>query len=78
MKSWLDDGLWLGAKGRALRPEDVMILVDARGELAQLLVARLYAGGAGRRRRPPAPRRAAGGAGPARRGPLRASARRRP
>ena len=45
VKRWLDDGLWLGAKGRALRPEDVMILVKRRGELAQLLVARLYAEG---------------------------------
>ena len=45
VKRWLDEGLWLGAKGRALRPEDVMILVKRRGELAQLLVARLYAEG---------------------------------
>jgi ATP-dependent helicase/nuclease subunit A len=49
VKRWLDakehGGLWLGAKGRALRPEDVMILVKRRGELAQLLVARLYAEG---------------------------------
>jgi ATP-dependent helicase/nuclease subunit A len=45
VRAWLDDGLMLESKGRALRPEDVMILVKRRGELAQLLVARLYAEG---------------------------------
>lgn len=45
VKAWLDGGLTLESKGRALRPEDVMILVKRRGELAQLLVARLYAEG---------------------------------
>ena len=49
VKQWLrppeDGGMVLGAKGRRLRPEDVMILVKRRGELAQLLVARLYAEG---------------------------------
>jgi len=45
IKAWLDDGLMLESKGRPLRPEDVMILVKRRGELAQLLVARLYAEG---------------------------------
>ncbi|RDE06245.1 double-strand break repair helicase AddA [Sphingomonas aracearum] len=47
VKAWLDpaDPLILGSKGRALRPEDVMILVKRRGELASLLVARLYAEG---------------------------------
>ena len=45
VKAWLRDGLHLGARGRALRPEDVMILVKRRGELASLLVARLYAEG---------------------------------
>jgi ATP-dependent helicase/nuclease subunit A len=45
VRRWLDDGLMLESKGRALRPEDVMILVKRRGELAQLLVARLYAEG---------------------------------
>ncbi|WP_339347384.1 double-strand break repair helicase AddA [uncultured Sphingomonas sp.] len=45
VRRWLDDGLILESKGRALRPEDVMILVKRRGELAQLLVARLYAEG---------------------------------
>ncbi|TPG14479.1 double-strand break repair helicase AddA [Sphingomonas oligophenolica] len=45
VKAWLDEGLMLGSKGRALRPEDVMILVKRRGDLASLLVARLYAEG---------------------------------
>jgi len=45
IRAWLDGGLMLESKGRALRPEDVMILVKRRGELAQLLVARLYAEG---------------------------------
>ena len=49
VKRWLappeHGGLILGSRGRPLRPEDVMILVKRRGELAQLLVARLYAEG---------------------------------
>lgn len=49
VRAWLrppgHGGLMLESKGRALRPEDVMILVKRRGELAQLLVARLYAEG---------------------------------
>ncbi|WBY08494.1 UvrD-helicase domain-containing protein [Sphingomonas sp. 7/4-4] len=45
IKAWLADGLMLESKGRALRPEDVMILVKRRGELASLIVARLYAEG---------------------------------
>ncbi|MEH3120987.1 MAG: double-strand break repair helicase AddA [Sphingomonas phyllosphaerae] len=49
VKRWLgpleQGGLMLESKGRRLRPEDVMILVKRRGELAQLLVARLYAEG---------------------------------
>ncbi len=47
LKAWLDPAnpLMLGSKGRALRPEDVMILVKRRGELASLIVARLYAEG---------------------------------
>lgn len=42
---WLDPAspLILESKGRALRPEDVMILVKRRGDLASLIVARLYA-----------------------------------
>ena len=46
LKRWLrDEPLMLGSKGRPLRPEDVMILVKRRGELASLIVARLYAEG---------------------------------
>ncbi len=46
VKSWLaPDGLMLDSKGRRLRPEDVMILVKRRGDLASLIVARLYAEG---------------------------------
>ena len=47
VKAWLDpnDPLILESKGRPLRPEDVMILVKRRGELASLIVARLYAEG---------------------------------
>jgi ATP-dependent helicase/nuclease subunit A len=45
IKGWLDSGLMLESKGRPLQPEDVMILVKRRGELASLLVARLYAEG---------------------------------
>lgn len=45
IKDWLAQGLMLESKGRALRPEDVMILVKRRGELASLIVARLYAEG---------------------------------
>jgi ATP-dependent helicase/nuclease subunit A len=46
VKGWLaEPTMMLGSKGRALRPEDVMILVKRRGELASLIVARLYAEG---------------------------------
>ena len=45
IRGWLDSGLMLESKGRPLQPEDVMILVKRRGELASLLVARLYAEG---------------------------------
>jgi ATP-dependent helicase/nuclease subunit A len=37
--------LMLESKGRPLRPEDIMILVKRRGELASLIVARLYSRG---------------------------------
>jgi len=43
VRAWLEQG-W-EVRGRPLRPEDVMILVKRRGELASLLVARLYAEG---------------------------------
>jgi len=42
IKAWIGT-LMLESKGRTLRPEDVMILVKRRGELASLIVARLYA-----------------------------------
>ena len=45
IRRWLDDGLMLESKGRKLRPEDIMILVKRRGDLASLIVARLYAEG---------------------------------
>ncbi|MDH7974799.1 UvrD-helicase domain-containing protein, partial [Sphingomonas sp. AR_OL41] len=45
IRLWLDQGLMLESKGRPLRPEDVMILVKRRGDLASLVVARLYAEG---------------------------------
>ena len=45
VKLWIETGHMLRSKGRPLRPEDVMILVKRRGELASLLVARLYSEG---------------------------------
>ncbi|WP_244624608.1 double-strand break repair helicase AddA [Sphingomonas sp. So64.6b] len=47
LKDWLYGSapLMLESQGRPLRPEDVMILVKRRGELASLIVARLYAEG---------------------------------
>ncbi|WP_374943555.1 double-strand break repair helicase AddA [Sphingomonas sp.] len=45
LKGWLSEGRMLASKGRAMRPEDVMILVKRRGDLASLIVARLYAEG---------------------------------
>lgn len=45
VRDWWRGGLMLESKGRALRPEDVMILVKRRGDLASLIVARLYAEG---------------------------------
>ncbi|QJU58692.1 double-strand break repair helicase AddA [Sphingomonas sp. AP4-R1] len=43
VSEWLAQPLWLPGKGRALRPEDILILVRRRGELASLIVARLHA-----------------------------------
>ncbi len=44
--TWLREGLWiedrLAKKSRRLRARDVMILLRSRGELAQLIVARLH------------------------------------
>lgn len=45
IRRWIDQGHMLQSKGRPLAPEDVMILVKRRGELASLIVARLYAEG---------------------------------
>ena len=45
VRSWLDNPFHLEGKQRALRPEDILILVRRRGELAALLVARLHAEG---------------------------------
>src|SRR3546814_14941319 len=42
IREWLDGGLMLQSKGRALRPGDIMILVRKRSDLARLIVARLY------------------------------------
>ncbi|MDH7638468.1 double-strand break repair helicase AddA [Sphingomonas oryzagri] len=45
VKAWIDAGPWMVTKDRPLRPEDIMILVRKRGDLASLLVARLHAHG---------------------------------
>ena len=45
VRAWLDEGAWLAARARPVRPEDVMVLVRKRGDLASLLVARLHAHG---------------------------------
>jgi len=44
IKGWIGT-LMLESKGRTLEPQDVMILVKRRGDLASLIVARLYAEG---------------------------------
>ncbi|HEY0013771.1 MAG TPA: double-strand break repair helicase AddA [Allosphingosinicella sp.] len=43
IKAWLADPFHVESKGRALRPEDILILVRRRGDLASLIVARLHA-----------------------------------
>ena len=45
VKAWLDRPFHLECRERPLRPEDILILVRRRGELASLLVARLHAEG---------------------------------
>jgi len=45
VKAWLDNPMKIGAKGRPLHPEDILILVRRRGALAALIVARLHAEG---------------------------------
>ena len=45
IRHWLDNPFRVEGRGRPLRPEDILILVRRRGDLASLLVARLYAEG---------------------------------
>jgi ATP-dependent helicase/nuclease subunit A len=45
IKLWIDNPFLLESKKRPLRPEDILILVRSRGDLASLLVARLHAEG---------------------------------
>lgn len=45
VRRWLDEPMYLGARGRPLRAGDIMILVRKRSDLAALLVARLQAQG---------------------------------
>ena len=43
VKQWIDEAPVMASTGRPLSPGDVLILVRSRGELASLLVARLFA-----------------------------------
>lgn len=45
IRHWLDERLWVASRERPLRPEDILILVRKRGDLASLIVARLHAEG---------------------------------
>lgn len=45
IREWLANPFWVETKGRPLQPQDIMILVRKRGDLASLIVARLYAEG---------------------------------
>jgi ATP-dependent helicase/nuclease subunit A len=45
VRQWLNNPFFVEGKGRPLRPEDILILVRRRGDLASLLVARLHAEG---------------------------------
>jgi len=45
IRAWIDERLWIEGRGRPLRPEDILILVRKRGDLASLIVARLHAEG---------------------------------
>ena len=45
IRSWLDDKPVLATTGRPLSPGDILILVRSRGELASLIVARLFGAG---------------------------------
>ena len=42
IRQWIDDGMMLESRGRAVTAGDIMILVRRRSELARLIVARLY------------------------------------
>jgi ATP-dependent helicase/nuclease subunit A len=43
VRRWIDERLWLASKKRPIRPEDILILVRRRADLASLIVARLHA-----------------------------------
>ena len=45
IRRWLESPFMVESKGRPLRPEDILILVRRRGDLASLIVARLHAEG---------------------------------
>ena len=76
VRAMIEEAPVLPSTERPLTPGDILILVRSRGELASLIVARLFsAGRAGRRRRPAAPARAARGAGSARGGEVRGRSR---
>jgi len=45
VRAWMDDPFWISRHGRPFQPEDLLILVRKRGELAALIVARLHAEG---------------------------------
>ncbi|PSJ37254.1 double-strand break repair helicase AddA [Allosphingosinicella deserti] len=45
IRLWLDDPFFVASKARPLRPEDILVLVRRRGDLASLIVARLHAEG---------------------------------
>jgi ATP-dependent helicase/nuclease subunit A len=45
IRDWIADGLMLESKGRPIAAGDIMILVRRRGDLARLIVARLYEAG---------------------------------
>lgn len=45
VRAWMDDPFWIASRRRPFQPEDLLILVRKRGELAALIVARLHAEG---------------------------------
>ena len=45
IRAWLQSGMMLESKGRPIAPGDIMILLRKRGDLARLIVARLYEAG---------------------------------